>query len=72
MELLSRLMGIWGWGLTGVGVFAVALGAKLCARPPKRRILLRASGAPKKPDKVPRSIYTPPPHRRYRHTVSRK
>ncbi len=72
MDLLSRLMGIWGWGLTGVGIFGVALGARLCARPPKRRILLRASCTPKKPEKLPHSIYTPPPSRRYRHYVARK
>lgn len=72
MDLLSQLLGIWGWGFIGVGIFAVALTARMCARPPKRRIFLRASCAPKKPDKLPRSIYTPPPHRRYRHIVSRK
>lgn len=72
MELLTRLLGIWGWGLVGVGVFAVALAARLCARPPKRRIFLRASCAPKRPDKIPPSLYTPPPHRRYRGRVRRK
>lgn len=68
----SRLLGIWGWGLVGLGFFGVALAAMMASRPPKRRILLRAACTPKKPQKLPRSIYTPPPSRRYHHYVARK
>ena len=71
-SIWARLLGIWGWSLVGLGFLGVALAAMLASRPPKRRIFLRAACAPKKPQKLPRSIYTPPPSRRYHHYVARK
>lgn len=70
--LLPRLLGWGGWGLVALGFLGVPLASLLASRPPKRRILLRASCTPKKPDKLPRSIYTPPPSRRYHTYVERK
>lgn len=70
--LWPRLVGIWGWGLVGLGFFGVALTARLASRPRKIRRLVRVACAPKKPLKLPTSIYTPPPYRRYHHNVARR
>ena len=70
--LRGRLVGILGWGLVGVGFLGVALACYLSTRPKKPRPLIRASCTPRRPDKVAKSIYTPPAYRRYRYDAARR
>ncbi len=70
--LRGRLVGIWGWGLVGLGFLGVALASYLSTRPKKPRRLVRVSAAPRHPAKLGKSAYTPPAHRRYRYNVARR
>lgn len=65
----GRLVGIAGWGLVGAGFFGVAVTSALAARPKPPRRLTRPAAAPRRPAKVARSAYTPPPWRRYRRNI---
>ena len=70
--LWPRLVGIWGWGLVGLGFLGVVLAVRLASRPKKPRRLVPIACAPKRPQKLPKSPYPPPPHSRYRRSVVRR
>ncbi len=67
-----QVVGILGWCLVGIGFLGVALTVALSGRPKRRRKMVRVSGASRRPAKVMRSVYTPPPTRRYHRNVERR
>lgn len=67
-----EVIGILGWCLVGVGFLGVALTVALGGKPKKKRKMVRVSGTPRHPYKVVRSVYTPPPTRRYQRNVERR
>lgn len=67
-----RQAGIWGWGLVGAGFLGVALTAARPPKPRKKRRLVPVAGALRRPIKLGRSPYTPPPGRKYRHGSRRR
>ncbi len=68
----AQAIGILGWCLVAVGFLGVALAAALGGRPRRRRKLVRASASLRRPAKVMRSVYSPPPARRYHRNIERR
>ncbi len=66
-----QAIGILGWGLVAIGFLGVALTAAFGGRPRRRRRPVRAAFNLRRPRKMSRSVYTPPP-RRYRRNVERR
>lgn len=67
-----RVIGILGWCLVAVGFLGVALTAAFGGRPRKRRKATRVSRTAKRPYKVIRSVYSPPPFYRYHRNIERR
>lgn len=68
----TEVIGILGWCLVGVGFLGVALTAALGGKPRRRRKPARVSGLPRHLSRVSRSVYSPPPYRRYHRNVERR
>ncbi len=71
-SLETQIIGILGWCIVGLGFLGVALAVAFSGKPKKRRKLVRLSGSPRRPYKVAKSIYSPPPPRRYRQNIERR
>lgn len=67
-----QAIGIWGWCLVGVGFLGVAVAVAFGGRPKRRRRSARVYSPLKNPYKVARSVYSPPPSRRYHRNVERR
>ena len=67
-----QIVGILGWCLVGLGFLGVALTVALGGKPKKKRKMVHVSCTPRHPAKVMRSVYTPPPSRRYQRNVERR
>lgn len=67
-----QAIGILGWGLVAVGFLGVALTVAMGSRPRRHRRPVRAAFNLRKPHKMARSVYSPPPARRYRRNVERR
>lgn len=68
----AKVIGTLGWCLVGVGFLGVALSAAFGGRPRRRNRRLRAVPMPRHPSRVLRSVYSPPPARRYRRNIERR
>ncbi len=67
-----QTIGILGWCIVGLGFLGVVLAVALGSRPKRRRRPVRVSGSPRRPYKVMKSIYSPPPTRRYHRNIERR
>lgn len=68
-----QMVGIVGWCLVGVGFLGVALSVALGSRSRRRRkAAVRTAGPSRRPARVMRSVYTPPPTRRYQRNIERR
>lgn len=67
-----QTIGIAGWCLIGVGFLGVALFVAFGSRPKRRKKRVRAVSSVRYPAKVMRSVYSPPPARRYHRNVERR
>ena len=72
LPISSRVLGVGGWCLVGLGFLGVALTVALGGKPKKKRKMVHVSCTPRHPAKVMRSVYTPPPSRRYQRNVERR
>lgn len=64
-----QAVGIMGWCLIGIGFLGVALCAFFGSRPRKRR---RQACTARYPSRLARSVYSPPPTRRYQRNIERR
>lgn len=68
-----QAIGIWGWAIVGIGSLGVVFTVVVsCKAPKKRRRAVRAASISKTPYKVMRSVYSPPPTRRYHRNIERR
>lgn len=68
-----QAIGIWGWVIVGVGSLGVLLTVIFSSRTPKRRRQPARGSIPSKtPYRVARSVYSPPPSRRYHRNIERR
>lgn len=68
----TQIIGILGWCLVALGFLGVALTVALGGKPKRKRRMVRVAGASRRPYKMARSIYTPPPARRYSRNIERR
>ncbi len=65
----AQAVGITGWCLIAIGFLGVALCAFFGSRPRKKR---RPARAARYPSRVVKSVYSPPPARRYQRNIERR
>lgn len=68
----ARTVGVAGWCLVAVGFLGVAVCAFLGSRPHRRQRPARTANVSRYPARVMRSVYTPPPSRRYQRNIERR
>ncbi len=68
----AQTVGVAGWCLVGIGFLGVAVAVVLESRPKRRRRTVRRASPVRAPSHVTRSVYSPPPARRYYRNVERR